>query len=34
MLHISSDEDLYVPSYVRVPARGLPPPLVVTALAS
>ena len=27
MLPISSDEDLYVPSCVRVPARGLPPPL-------
>ena len=34
MLPISSDEDLYIPSCVRVPARGLPPPPAGAALAS
>ena len=34
MLPISSSEDSYGPSCLRVPARGLPPPLFGAALAS
>ena len=34
MLLISSSEDSYGPSCVRVPARGLPPALSGAALAS
>ena len=34
MLPISNSEDFDGPSCVRVPARGLPPPLSGAALAS